>query len=109
MDNEVVSWLKTNQCEFDVPVLYRSVSNEVKEVIEKGKYDIICFFTPSGVKSLFENIPAYQQNGTYIGAFGLNTFKAVTEAGLELQIKAPEPQVPSMVTALDKFLSSLDK
>ena len=109
MDNEVVSWLKTNQCEFDVPVLYRSVSNEVKEVIEKGNYDVICFFTPSGVKSLFENIPAYQQNGTYIGAFGLNTIQAVTEAGLELQIKAPEPQVPSMVTALDKFLSSLDK
>jgi uroporphyrinogen-III synthase len=94
LENEVVSWLKANQCEFDVPVLYRSVSNDVKEVIEKGNYDIICFFTPSGVKSLYENIPSYQQNGTYIGAFGLNTFKAVTEAGLELQIKAPEPRCP---------------
>lgn len=109
MDNEVVTWLKTNQCEFEVPVLYRSVSNDVKDVIEKGNYDIICFFTPSGVKSLYENIPSFQQNGTYIGAFGLNTFKAVTEAGLELQIKAPEPQVPSMVTALDKFLATLMK
>jgi uroporphyrinogen-III synthase len=81
------------------------VSNDIKEVIEK-KYDVICFFTPGGVRSLLENFPAYQQNGTKLGAFGANTFKAAEEAGLVLDIKAPLPQTPSMISALEKFLLS---
>lgn len=107
-DNEIVGWLKANQCEFNLPILYRTVSNNVKEVIQNGSFDVICFFTPSGVRSLIENLPAFTQNGTYIGAFGENTSKAVSEAGLKLHIKAPEPQVPSMVSALEKFLSGLN-
>jgi len=108
-DNEIVGWMRNNQCEFALPVMYRTVSNDVREIIGKGKYDIICFFTPSGVRSLIENMPEFSQNGTYIGAFGINTFKAVLEAGMELQIKAPEPMAPSMVSALDRFLSSVKK
>jgi uroporphyrinogen-III synthase len=86
--------------------MYRSLSNDVKEVLSHNHYDIICFFTPSGVKSLFDNMPKFKQNGTVIGAFGNNTFKAVEEAGLKLEIKAPQPQAPSMVAALDQFLTS---
>lgn len=108
-DNEIVGWLRSNGCEFATPVLYKTVSNDVKEVVEKGNFDMICFFTPSGVKSLFENLPKFKQNGTFIGAFGANTFKAVEEAGLKLEIKAPEPMAPSMVSALDRFLAGLKK
>ena len=50
-------------------------------------FDVICFFTPGGVKSLLENFPKFKQNGTRIGAFGANTFKAAEEAGLTLDIK----------------------
>jgi uroporphyrinogen-III synthase len=64
------------------------------------------FFTPSGVKSLVDNIPEFKQNGTIIGAFGNNTVKAVEEAGFMLSIKAPEPKTPSMVSALDLFLTT---
>lgn len=105
LDNEIISWLRNHQCELATPILYKTVCNDVKELM-KQKFDVICFFTPSGVKSLIENFPGYKQNGTIIGAFGANTFKAAEEAGLQLQIKAPEPQSPSMVAALDKFLSS---
>lgn len=104
-DNEIITWLKNHKCEYAVPVLYRTVSTDVKEVLVKTEFDIICFFTPSGVKSLMENLPKYKQNGTLIGAFGVNTFKAVEDAGLTLHIKAPDPQAPSMVAALDKFLA----
>ncbi len=104
-DNEIVNWLKSNKCEFQTPYMYRTISNDVKEMLESRAYDMICFFTPSGVKSLFDNFPSYKQNGTVIGAFGSNTSKAIQEAGLQLHIKAPEPQVPSMVAALEKFLS----
>jgi uroporphyrinogen-III synthase len=108
-DNEIVNWLKTNNCEFTLAFMYRSVSSDVKEVLQKNSYDVICFFTPSGVKSLFDNIPKYKQNGTFIGAFGNNTSKAIEEAGLKLQIIAPQPQAPSMVAALDKFLAETKK
>lgn len=104
-DNEIVGWLKSNHCEFATPFMYRTISNDLKEVMVKNEYDIICFFTPSGVKSLFDNFPKFKQNGTKIGAFGNNTTKAAEDAGLVLEIKAPQPQAPSMVSALDKYLA----
>jgi uroporphyrinogen-III synthase len=105
-DNEIVNWLKNNNCEFALGFMYRTQSNDIKELITNTEYDVICFFTPSGVKSLFDNLPKYQQNGTIIGAFGNNTSKAAEEAGLKLEIKAPLPQAPSMVAALEQFLSA---
>lgn len=104
-DSEITNWLKNHSCEFATPVLYKIISNDIKDVIARD-YDIICFFTPGGVKSLMENFPKFKQNGTKIGAFGANTFKAAEDAGLTLDIKAPLPQAPSMISALDNFLSS---
>lgn len=104
-DNDIVGWLKNNRCEYQLAFMYRSVSNNVKEVMETTAFDMICFFTPSGVRSLFDNYPAFSQNGTLIGAFGNNTIKAIEEAGLQVEIKAPAPQAPSMIAALDMFLS----
>ncbi len=104
-DSEISGWLKANNCDFSLAFMYRTASCDVKDILTKNAYDVICFFTPSGVKSLFDNVPKYKQNGTVIGAFGNNTSKAIEEAGLKLGIKAPEPQAPSMVAALEKFLA----
>ena len=104
-DNEIVNWLKNNKCEFATPFMYRTISNDIKPVLDEKEFDVICFFTPSGVRSLFDNFPKYKQNGTVIGAFGNNTSKAVEDAGLTLEIKAPQPQTPSMVAALEQYLS----
>jgi uroporphyrinogen-III synthase len=107
-DNEIINWLKANHCEFATPFMYRTISNDVKEIMKGHHFDIICFFTPSGVKSLFDNFPQFNQNGTRFGAFGNNTSRAIEEAGLVLEIKAPQPQAPSMVAALDKYLAALN-
>lgn len=107
-DSEITNWLKGNNCGYATPVLYRIISNDIKEVVERN-YDVICFFTPGGVKSLMENFPKFKQNGTRIGAFGANTLKAAEEAGLVLEIKAPQPKAPSMVSALELFLSTYKK
>src|SRR5215210_7789360 len=107
-DNEIVNWLKNNKCEFALAFMYRTVSNEINQVME-ADYDVICFFTPTGVKSLFDNIPLFQQEETAIGAFGSNTSKAVEDAGMSLEIKAPAPQTPSMVAALEQFLAAVAK
>ncbi|MGB8192227.1 MAG: uroporphyrinogen-III synthase [Chitinophagaceae bacterium] len=108
-DNEIVNWLKNNKCEFATPFMYRTISNDIKPVLDQKEFDVICFFTPSGVRSLFDNFPKYKQNGTVIGAFGNNTSKAVEDAGLTLEIKAPQPQAPSMVAALEQYLSRVAK
>ena len=107
-DSEITNWLKAHNCEYATPVMYKIISNDIKEIMAKG-FDVICFFTPGGVKSLIENFPGYKQNGIRIGAFGANTFKAVEEAGLSLDIKAPQPQAPSMVSALELYLSAVKK
>ena len=107
-DNEIVNWLKNNKCGFALAFMYRTISNEIAPVMD-AQYDIICFFTPTGVKSLFDNIPSFQQLETAIGAFGNNTSKAVEDAGMSLEIKAPAPQTPSMVAALEQFLAGMAK
>lgn len=106
-DNEIINWLKTNHCEFATPFMYRTISNDVKEVMNNTSFDVICFFTPSGVRSLLDNCPKFQQNGTKIGAFGNNTSKAIEDAGLTLDIKAPLPKAPSMVAALEMYLAAM--
>jgi uroporphyrinogen-III synthase len=108
-DNDICGWLKTNKCEYALAFMYRTQSNDVKDLLNKNSFDVICFFTPSGVKSLFDNLPKYKQNGTIFGAFGSNTSKAVEEAGLTLEIKAPQPQAQSMAAALEQYLAGNTK
>lgn len=103
-DSEIVSWLKNNKCEYQLGFMYRTISNDIKPVFENNEYQVICFFTPSGVKSLLDNYPDFKQNKIVMGAFGGNTARAVEDAGFNLEIKVPSPQQPSMVAALDQFL-----
>jgi uroporphyrinogen-III synthase len=83
--------------------MYATVSTDLSD-LEISSYDIIAFFSPSGVNSLFVNFPDFDQNGTRIASFGPTTAKAVTEAGLTLDIEAPLPNAPSMTGALDLYL-----
>jgi uroporphyrinogen-III synthase len=104
-DNEIVNWLKDHSCTFDLAYMYRSVSSDIKPLLKEHHFDIICLFTPSGLKSLYDNQPGFIQNGTTLAAFGSNTCKAIEDAGLNLHIKVPSPQVSSMFAGLDQFLA----
>lgn len=108
-DNEIVCWLKNHHCEFTLGFMYRTVSSNIKDIVAIKDFDIICLFTPSGVRSLFDNYPSFKQNGTLLGAFGNNTAIAIEVAGLTLHIKAPVPQTTSMFAALEKFLTEYSK
>jgi len=105
-DNEIVNCLKASQCEFTLGFMYRSVSCDIKPLFAKKSYDLICFFTPSGIRSLFDSFPNFAQQELLIGAFGSNTIRAVEESGLKLSIAAPAPKAPSMVAALDQYLGA---
>ena len=77
--------------------------------LENVVYDVLVFFSPSGIESLFQNFPDFKQNGTRIAAFGNSTVTAVTEAGLNCDIEAPSPETPSMTMALDKYIKVVNK
>jgi uroporphyrinogen-III synthase len=102
--NDLSPLLTAKSFKYAEAVLYRTVSNDVEAVLKK-KPDVIVFFSPFSVDALFQFDPKYKQNGTIFGAFGHTTAKAVEDAGLELTIKAPAPNTPSMVSALEQFLN----
>lgn len=85
-------------------VLYKTVASDLTDLANVN-YDILVFFSPSGIASLFENFPKFEQNETKIAAFGPSTSKAVKKAKLRLDIQAPMPEAPSMTMALDQFIS----
>ncbi|MDE6484691.1 MAG: uroporphyrinogen-III synthase [Duncaniella sp.] len=97
--------LDTNGIKYTKAVMYRTVSNDFGPD-EKFDYDMLIFFSPSGIDSLLKNFPDFKQGDICIGCLGATTAKAVRDAGLRLDIEAPSPQAPSMTAALDNFLAS---
>ncbi len=89
-------------------IFYRTVSSDLSDLKELD-YNMLVFYSPSGIKSLFENFPNFQQNDIAIAAFGDNTAKAVKDNGLRLDVKAPTPQCTSMTQALDEFIKKYNK
>ena len=85
--------------------MYRTVSNDFT-ADEPFDYDMLVFFSPQGIESLLKNFPDFKQGDMRIAAFGAATCKAVTDAGLRLDVEAPTPEAPSMTTALDKYLAA---
>ncbi len=105
---DIIEFLEGQNLKYAEATLYRTICNDCKEAL-KCEYDMIVFFSPSGIKSLFENSPKFKQNGIFIAAFGPTTSKAVEDNGLTLHIKAPMPNAPSMVAALELFLTQNKK
>ena len=88
---------------FSKVILYRTVASDLSD-LEDVYYDILVFFSPGGIKSLFVNFPDFQQNNTAIAAFGPTTASAVINHDLRLDVHAPHPKAPSMVAALELFI-----
>ncbi|MCH7785470.1 MAG: uroporphyrinogen-III synthase [Bacteroidetes bacterium] len=87
---------------------YKTVVSDLSD-LENVYYDILVFFSPSGIKSLFENFPDFEQNNTRIAVFGNTTVQAATDKGLRIDIKAPTPETPSMTMALEKYIKEANK
>lgn len=102
-NEETIRALEGSKIKFDKAIMYRTVSNDFAPD-EKLDYDMLVFFSPAGIESLLKNFPNFEQNDIQIGALGVNTAQAVTDAGLRLDLEAPKPGLPSMTMALDHFL-----
>jgi uroporphyrinogen-III synthase len=97
--------LKINWTRVD---LYKTVVSDLSN-LEDVFYDVLVFFSPSGIDSLFKNFPDFKQDKTRIAVFGNTTVKAATDAGLKINIQAPTPETPSMTMALEKYIKEANK
>ena len=105
---EIPDLLTKNKLKFTIAILYRTVSSDLSDIKEID-YDILVFFSPSGIISLMQNFPDFQQNDIKIASFGPATAQAVKDAGLRLDIQAPMPQAPSMTMALEQYIKKFNK
>ncbi len=106
-NDELPVFLRSNEFTFTEAVIYKTVSSNVTN-LDIHSYDLLAFFSPSGVTSLLENFPEYVQKDTRIAAFGPTTSRAVKEAGLILDIEAPIPNAPSMAGAIEVYLKKIE-
>ncbi|MBT8221729.1 MAG: uroporphyrinogen-III synthase [Eudoraea sp.] len=89
-------------------IFYKTVISDLSD-LRDVYYDVLVFFSPSGIESLLKNFPDFEQNNTRIAVFGNSTVKAANQAGLRIDIKAPTPETPSMTMALQKYITSVNK
>ena len=100
LDNLGVKWTQAT--------FYKTVISDLSD-LENVTYDILVFFSPSGIESLFHNFPDFKQNETRLAVFGNTTIKAVEAKGLRVDIAAPTPETPSMTMALKKYIDQVNK
>ncbi len=105
---DVVAFLKDNEFDFRETMLYKTVASDLSD-LENITYDMLVFFSPLGIHSLYENFPDFIQKETRIAVFGKKTSKAVTDKKLTINIKAPIPEAPSMTMAIELYLQKSNK
>ena len=97
-----------NGFDFTECTIYRTVSSDLSD-LENVFYDIIVFFSPADIKSLYDNFLGYKQKGTRFAGFGSSTQKAIAENNLILDIPAPAEGIPSMLAALEDYVGRVNK
>ncbi|PNQ75077.1 uroporphyrinogen-III synthase [Hanstruepera neustonica] len=105
---EVPETMNSLNVDWKEAVFYRTVISDLSDLADVY-YDILVFFSPSGIDSLFHNFPDFKQNDTRIAVFGNTTIKAVESRGLRVDIAAPTPETPSMTMALEKYIIENNK
>jgi len=106
---ELPDMLTAAKINFSEAILYRTVPAEMKQLVDISKFDMLVFFSPQGIRSLFHNWPDFKQGDIAIGTFGNTTLTAATEAGLKINLSAPSPATPSMTMAIDAYLTKCQK
>ncbi len=101
--DDIPDFLTKQKIFFKEGMIYRTVSADLSD-LANVYYDIIVFYSPADIKSLYDNFPDYEQNDTRIAAWGKTTIKAVEDANLTVNIAAPTPECPSMGLALEKYI-----
>jgi uroporphyrinogen-III synthase len=105
---EIPLGLEKMKLKYTRGVFYRTVCSDLSD-LDDVTYDVLVFFSPSGIKSLFQNFPKFEQNETRIACFGPTTVQAAEDENLRVDIKAPQPNAPSMTMALENYIKEANK
>ena len=108
LKSEVPDILNGLNIKWKEAIFYKTVISDLSDLADVY-YDVLVFFSPSGIDSLFTNFPDFKQNNTRIAVFGNTTAKAVEDHGLRVDIMAPTPETPSMTMALEKYIEKVNK
>ena len=109
-NDDVKNLLDSKKLQHTECYMYRTVSNDfTEEEVKNFDYDMLIFFSPTGIQALMKNFPEFKQGDIRIATFGPSTAKAVEECGLRLDLQAPSPQYPSMTGALKAYLQEQNK
>lgn len=103
-----VAFLTENEFDFQEVIMYRTVASDLSDLSEIT-YDMLVFYSPLGIESLYENFPKFQQNDTRIAVYGKLTSEAVVSKELAINIQAPVPEAPSMTMAIELYLQESNK
>jgi uroporphyrinogen-III synthase len=101
--DKIPETLEEHNINFTKAMLYRTVASDLSDLGDVY-YDMLVFFSPGGIESLFKNFPDFKQNNTLIAAFGPTTANAVIKNNLRLDVHAPQPNAPSMTAAIENFV-----
>lgn len=105
---EIPRKLDKNKINYTKAIFYRTKCSDLSD-LSNVNYDMLVFYSPSGIKSLLENFPNFNQNNKKIAAFGTKTARAVKDAGLRIDLKAPTSKAPSMTMAIEQYINNNGK
>lgn len=108
LNADIPQTLNNLKLDWTAGTFYKTVMSDLSDLADVY-YDILAFFSPTGIKSLFKNFPDFKQNNTRIAVFGSTTQKEALEHGLRIDILAPTPDTPSMTMALEKYVTEVNK
>jgi uroporphyrinogen-III synthase len=105
-NDEINELMEGKKLQLTQGVMYRTVSNDFTPD-EPFDYDMLIFFSPSGITALTKNFPEFKQGKMAIGTFGVHTAKAARDSGLTVQLEVPTPKHASITSALAEYLRDL--
>ena len=104
----LTAFLDEKQFDWTESMMYRTVASDLSDLTEVF-YDVLVFFSPLDITSLYENFPTWEQKETRLAIFGNSTKAAVDAHNLVTNIPAPSPEAPSMPMAIEKYLEKVNK
>ena len=105
LNPDIVKTLDSFEITWERAQLFKTLISDLSH-LRDVYYDILVFFSPLGIKSLFENFPDFKQNKTLIAVYGNTTEEAAKAKDLRIDIKAPTEVSPSMAMAIEKYIKS---
>lgn len=105
---QIPNALEEAKIDYTRAILFKTVVSDLSD-LEDVFYDILVFFSPSGIKSLYENFPDFKQNNTRLACFGATTQKEAEKNGLVVDIPAPTVDAPSMTKAISDYIKDVNK